>query len=185
VAALITLAHYFGRLGSNERTLLFIAFSGEELGLLGSQVIASSVLADSIIAVVNIEMIGRGLSRGKKRAYVTGPYFSDLQKILNKKLREISPELFGKKFFYNDPFHDEKLFYRSDNYSFAKRGIPAHTIMASSPEDPYYHSPDDEISTLDIDLMAHLIKAIALSCSGLVSGIDTPSRIKPRLLESR
>jgi len=60
VSAVISLAKYFKALNNNERTLLFVAFTGEELGLLGSKYFAADCEPDSIIAVINIEMIGRG-----------------------------------------------------------------------------------------------------------------------------
>jgi hypothetical protein len=58
--------------------------------------------------------------------------------------------------------------------------IPAHTLMLTNPKDVFYHSVNDEIETLNFYNMSLIIKAIALSTSGLVSGIDTPRRISNR-----
>jgi Zn-dependent M28 family amino/carboxypeptidase len=74
VAAIIRLAYYFGKLKSNERTIVFIAFSGEELGLLGSRITATKLNPDIIKAVINIEMIGRSISKRKKNPYITGSF---------------------------------------------------------------------------------------------------------------
>jgi Zn-dependent M28 family amino/carboxypeptidase len=65
---------------------------------------------------------------------------------------------------------------RSDNYSFAKKGIPAHTIMTSSPYDTYYHSLNDEWETLDYPFMAEVVRAIALASTCLADGTETPGK---------
>lgn len=177
VAAVITLAKYFKALNNNERTLLFIAFTGEEQGLLGSQQLAEDFEADSIIAVINIEMIGRAEFR-YSHPFISGYERSDLGTILNRNYRAFGGKKADKTFFKADPYTKEFLFRRSDNYSFAVKGIPAHTIQMTPPDDRYYHTLSDEASTLDFELMKKIINAIAVSTTGLVNGIDTPKRIR-------
>jgi Zn-dependent M28 family amino/carboxypeptidase len=81
--------------------------------------------------------------------------------------------------FYPDPYTEQNLFYRSDNATLAKLGVPAHTISTSKMDsEPNYHKPSDEISTLDLVNMAEIIKSIAISSGTIVSGKDTPSRVK-------
>ena len=176
VAAVISLAKYFKAIGNNERTLLFIAFTAEELGLLGSKFLANEFEADSIVTVINIEMIGRSESKNS-RPFITGYENSDLKEILNR-----SYQVFGdnkeKEFFKIDPYLKSLLFKRSDNYSFALKGVPAHSIMLTSTDDKYYHHPDDEAWTLDYQKMKKVIKGIAFGTTGLVKGLDTPGRIK-------
>ena len=184
-SAVIALARYFGALNNNERSILFITFSGEELGLLGSKQAASSWDPDNIKALINIEMIGRPISRRKIKPYITGGHLSDLQALLNQKLAEVNEPLYSKNFFTKDRFSYERLFYRSDNYWFAMNGVPAHTIMGSSPGDDFYHSPADEVSTLDFNFMAGIVKAIAISCSQLTHGNTTPARINKQKIEPR
>ena len=176
-SAIISLAKYFVQQSKNERTLLFVAFDGEELGLLGSTYFADHIEPEPIIAVINIEMIGRK-DNGTGKPYITGSQYSDLFKILNRRLNEYDSKTYGKKFIERDMYVNENLFIRSDNYSFAQLGIPAHSIMVTSTTDKYYHSLSDEPTTLDYRLMSNIIKAIAISCRGLVDGTDTPSRIK-------
>lgn len=178
-AAIISLARYFVQRKNNERTILFIAFAGEELGLLGSRAMASVVVPPSIKAVVNIEMVGRPRSRNKKKPYITGFNLSNFQKLINKRLFEVNPEYYGKKFFIDDSYATQNLFQRSDNYWFAQKGIPSHTIMASSPTDIYYHSQGDETATLDFEFMTGIVRAIAVGCGNIVKGTDTPTRITP------
>ncbi|HTE11504.1 MAG TPA: M28 family peptidase, partial [Chitinophagaceae bacterium] len=80
--------------------------------------------------------------------------------------------------FYPDPYTTEQLFYRSDNATLARLGVPAHTISTSKMDnEPNYHKASDEIQTLDMDNMAMIIKAIAKSSGSIVSGNDTPSRV--------
>ena len=177
VSALIALAKYFARMNMHERTLLFIAFAAEEQGLLGSQYMASQFEPDSIVAVINIEMIGRK-NAGSGNPFITGQDYSDLQKILNKNLQQYNSKKYGKVFFGGDRFFDHALFMRSDNYPFAFRKVPAHTISTTSPLDEFYHNLNDEPGTLDYKLMSRIVEAIAISTTGLVKGDNTPSRLK-------
>jgi Zn-dependent M28 family amino/carboxypeptidase len=80
--------------------------------------------------------------------------------------------------FYPDPYTDQNLFYRSDNATLARLGVPAHTISTSKMDsEPNYHKPSDQFETLDMDNMNEIIKAIAISSKTIVSGQDTPSRV--------
>ena len=176
VSAVISLAKYFKALNNNERTLIFVAFTGEEFGLLGSAFFAENILADSIIAVINIEMIGRSESN-KLKPYITGPEKSNLKKLLNNNYQQLMDKK-ENEFIKDDPYKESFLFRRSDNYPFALKGIPAHSIMLSSPFDIYYHNLNDEAVTLDYDLMKKIVRSVAIAVNGLVTGTDTPKRIR-------
>ncbi|HEY0771101.1 MAG TPA: M28 family peptidase, partial [Sphingobacteriaceae bacterium] len=81
--------------------------------------------------------------------------------------------------FYPDPYTDQNLFYRSDNATLARLGVPAHTISTSKMDtEPNYHKVSDEVETLDLHNMAEIILAIAESSKTIVAGKDTPSRVK-------
>jgi Zn-dependent M28 family amino/carboxypeptidase len=177
VAALISLAGYFSTVKNNERTLLFVAFSGEELGLTGSAYFAKELDASTTVAVINLEMLGRG-NNSSRNAYITGSKKSNLLDLMNSQLKKTNNKQYKNGYFKHDAYEESNLFERSDNYSFALKGIPAHTIINSQPEDIYYHTVKDEYNTLNYTLMATTVKAIALAVSGLVNGTDTPSRIK-------
>lgn len=57
--------------------------------------------------------------------------------------------------------------------------MPAHTISTSKMDsEPNYHKPSDEVSTLDMENMTAIIKAIAESSKTIVAGKDTPARVK-------
>ena len=175
VTAVITLASYFKKLDQNERTLIFVAFTGEEVGGFGSQFFSKSIDADKVIAMFNIEMIGTLSEWGFDSAYITGFEKSDFGAILQKNLE-------GSEFkFYPDPYPAENLFYRSDNATLAKIGVPAHTISTSQMNDePNYHQVTDEVSALKLSNMTEIIRAIALSSVTIINGTATPSRVKIR-----
>ena len=171
ISGLIHLARYFAQHPQRERTLIFIAFSGEEEGLLGSKKLVQSFDPKVVTAMINMDMIGRPISREKRYPYITGDHQSDLREIFNQKLYEVAPQ-YGKKYFRGDYFISENLFSRSDNFPFAQKGIVAHTIMTTSPNDEFYHSLNDEWETLDYSFMAEVVKAIALAATALVDGSD-------------
>lgn len=173
--AVICLAKYFKKLNNNARTLIFVAFTAEEIGEYGSQYFAKRVDPDKVVAMFNIEMIGKASKFGQNSAFITGFERSDFGPILQKNLQ-------GTAFkFYPDPYPAEDLFYRSDNASLAKVGVPAHTISTDQIDiDKLYHTVGDEYSTLDVGNITSTIKAIALSSRTIVAGTDTPKRV-PKL----
>jgi Zn-dependent M28 family amino/carboxypeptidase len=173
VAAIISLANYYSKMTNIERTLIFVAFGGEELGLLGSQNFSRRVVPDSIKAVINIDMIGR---KQFSNVFLTGSNYSNLYELLNRRLYKTDPQTYKKQFIRKEKAY-ENLFQRSDNFPFASKGIPAHTLMTTSDADIYYHSVNDEFNTLDYSFMSKVVKAIGIACEGLVTGEDTPTRI--------
>lgn len=174
-SAMIALAKYYKKLNNNERTLIFVAFTAEEIGMYGSRYFSQQLNPDEVIAMFNIEMIGKDSKFGKNTAFITGYDRSDLGKILQKNLA-------GTEFtFHPDPYVAQNLFYRSDNATLAALGVPAHTISTDQIDtDKFYHTIKDEYATLDVENILSTIKAIAKSAVSIVKGIDTPSRI-PKL----
>src|SRR5678816_816315 len=126
-------------------------------------------IRDRVMAMFNIEMIGTDSKWGKNSAYITGYEKTNMGEILEKNLK-------GTGFkFYPDPYTEQQLFYRSDNATLARLGVPAHTISTSKMDnEKLYHTQDDEFETLDMNNMAEIIKAIALSSTSIVGGRDTP-----------
>lgn len=175
VTAVIALAKYFKENPQNERTLIFVLFTGEEVGGFGSKFFTQGINPDAVSAMFNIEMIGTESKWGKNSAYITGYEKSDFGTILQKNLKDTN------FMFHPDPYPTEQLFYRSDNARLAAKGVPAHTISTSKMDaEPNYHQLSDEVSTLDLVNMTEIIKAIALSSKSIVNGLDTPSRIEKR-----
>lgn len=171
--AVILLASHFKKQGNNERTLVFAAFTAEEVGGFGSQYFSQQLAPESVAAMFNIEMIGTESKWGKNSAYITGYEKTNMGEILQANLKGSAFE------FHPDPYPQQQLFYRSDNATLARQGVPAHTISTAKMEDePNYHKPSDEVKTLDLQNMAQIIKAIAESSKTIVSGKDTPTRVK-------
>jgi len=172
-AAVIMLAKYFKELKNNERTIVFAAFTAEEIGGYGSQYFSRQFDPAKVVAMFNIEMIGTESKWGKNSAYITGYEKTDIGKMLQKNLEETDFN------FYPDPYPDQNLFYRSDNATLARLGVPAHTISTSKMDnEPNYHKVSDQIETLDMDNMAMIINSIAISSKTIVSGKDTPTRVR-------
>ncbi|MEO6611987.1 MAG: M20/M25/M40 family metallo-hydrolase [Chitinophagaceae bacterium] len=175
--AVIMLAKYFRESKNNERTIVFAAFTAEEVGGFGSQYFSQQFDADKVMAMFNIEMIGTESKWGKNSAYITGYEKTDMGEILAKNLE-------GSGFaFYPDPYPAQQLFYRSDNATLARLGVPAHTISTSKMDsEPNYHKLTDHVETLDMENMTMIIRAIALSSKSIVAGKETPARVKVETL---
>ncbi|MBY0245983.1 MAG: M20/M25/M40 family metallo-hydrolase [Sphingobacteriaceae bacterium] len=173
--AVIALAKYYKKLNNNQRTLIFVAFTAEEMGGFGAKYFSEQLNPDQVVAMFNIEMIGKDAKFGPNTAYITGFDKSDFGKILQKNLE-------GSAFsFHPDPYPKQNLFYRSDNATLAALGVPAHTISTVQIEDDkLYHTVKDEYSSLNAENILATIKGIALSAISIVKGEDTPTRI-PKL----
>ncbi|MEO6683662.1 MAG: M28 family peptidase [Ginsengibacter sp.] len=171
--AVLLLANYFSKLNDNERSLIFVAFTAEEIGGFGSQYFSKSIDPDKVVAMFNLEMIGTDSKWGKNSAFITGYEKSDFGQILQANLVHTPFK------FEPDPYPAQNLFYRSDNATLAALGVPAHTISTSKMDiEPNYHRQSDEVKTLDLPNMTEIIKAIALSSKSIISGKDTPSRVE-------
>jgi hypothetical protein len=175
ITGMISLAKYYKKLNNNERTLIFVAFTAEEIGGYGSQYFSSKLNPDDVVAMFNIEMIGKDSKFGQNTAYITGFDKSDFGTILQKNLK-------GTEFtFHPDPYPEQNLFYRSDNATLAALGVPAHTISTVQIDgDKLYHTVKDEFSSLDVNNILSTIRGIAKSAITIVKGTDTPTRI-PKL----
>jgi hypothetical protein len=173
VAAVLALAEYFKSKNNNSRSILFIAFTAEEMGLVGSNYFGKTISPESIVAGINIEMIGKESPFGPNTAWLTGFQRSNFGKIIQKNLSSSEFKI------YPDPFLSYRLFFRSDNASFARLGIPAHTFSTSPMDkDLDYHKVTDEASTLNMKTITQTIKAIAIGTKSIIAGEDTPTRVK-------
>ncbi|WP_420387219.1 M28 family metallopeptidase [Roseivirga sp.] len=171
--AVITLAKYFKDMGKKpERTIMFAAFTAEEGGGYGSTYFSQQLNPDEIVAMFNIEMIGKPAVSGPNTAWITGFDKSNFGELLQKAVEGTEYE------FYADPYPTQNLFYRSDNATLARLGVPAHSISTTPIDvDEDYHQASDEVSTLDLQHMTNTIKAIAAAATRMISGEDTPTRV--------
>ena len=171
VTGILALAEYFKKVGS-ERTLIFAAFTAEEMGLIGSTHFGKGIDASKFVAGINLEMIGKTPSFGPNTAWLTGFERSDFGKIIQKNLVGTGYQLFP------DPYKKFNLFFRSDNASLARLGVPSHTFSTTPIDvDEDYHQVSDEVETLDIAVITQTIQAVAVGTKSIISGVDTPTRI--------
>jgi len=172
--AVINLAEYFAKENSNARTLMFSAFAAEEIGGFGSRYFSEQLNPDQVVAMINIEMIGKPSKFGEGTVWMTGVERSNLQDLLNLKLSEnkSSMEIF------TDPYPEQGLFYRSDNATLARLGVPAHSFSSTQlDKDQHYHQVSDDLASLNLKSMHKVIEALSIGTKGLVDGSITPSRI--------
>lgn len=150
------LAEKLAEAGDNKRSILFVLFSAEEMGLKGSDHLAKKLKEEGLdlYAMINLEMIGVPMKAKDYMAYITGYENSNLA----QKFNEYSG---GKKVLGFLPQAKQmNLFKRSDNYPFYKEfEVPSQTICTFDFSNyPYYHHVDDEAELMDSEHMATLIE---------------------------
>ncbi len=134
-----------------KRTVYFVCFGSEEAGGFGSRYFLNNLPfpKENFIANLQFEMIGRPDTKVKpEELWLTGYERSNL-----------GPELAqrGAKLVI-DPRPSQNFFQRSDNITFARAGIVAHTVSSFDVEvNKDYHRPTDEIRTIDF---VHMTRAI-------------------------
>jgi len=145
------------------RSILFITFSGEEKGLLGSEYYVNNPIfpLEKTVANLNIDMIGRvdEVQRNtNKYTYIIGSdkLSTDLHRISEEANRFCCQLHFDYK--YNDPADKLKLYYRSDHYNFVKNNIPAIFYFTGLHED--YHKPTDTIDKIDFEKTTSIARLI-------------------------
>lgn len=139
------------------RSILFMTFTGEEKGLLGSAYYADNpaVPMEKTVLNLNLDMIGRRDGDHKNSppyVYIIGT--GEKSSVLNKFSERVNDKycdlIFDYK--YNDRDHPTRLFYRSDHWNFAKHGVPIIFYFDGLHED--YHKPSDEADKIEYDLLA-------------------------------
>lgn len=139
-----------------KRSILFLHVTGEEHGLHGSRYYSENPLfpIKNTIADINIDMIGRRDTLHpdtNNYVYVVG---SDR---LSSELHLINEAMNAKytnlelDYKYNDRNDPERIYFRSDHYNFAKKGIPSIFFYNGSHED--YHMPTDTPDKIEYDAL--------------------------------
>jgi len=178
--AIINIAQYYAKQGNNARTLMFAAFSAEEIGGFGSKYFSQQLDPKKIVAMINIEMIGKPSKFGAGSVWMTGMERSNLGEQLNLVLAKSNKQI------HQDPYPEQELFYRSDNATLARLGVPAHSFSSTQlDKDKHYHKASDDIASLDLSSMHSVIQALALATQPLVDGSVTPSRIDVNKVKSK
>jgi hypothetical protein len=155
-----------------KRSALFVWHVGEEKGLLGSQFFTDhpTVPIDSIVAQLNADMIGRrggtteqfdeaAHPEAANRLFVVGPNAApnNQGKVLGAILdtvnaRQLRPFALDRE--WDSPTHPERIYFRSDHYNYARKGIPIVFFTTGLHRD--YHRVSDEPAKIDYEKMARV-----------------------------
>jgi len=161
--ALIGLARAFAKGEKTRRSLVFVWHAGEELGLYGSRYFADNPPEsvgdiNNIVTQLNIDMIGR--NRDNRSAEASTVYAVGADRIsteLHNTLVDANASMsrpLSINFEMNDPSDGERIYYRSDHFSYASKGIPI--IFFFSGLHPDYHQVTDTVEKIDFDKMARI-----------------------------
>jgi hypothetical protein len=134
------------------RSIVFLTVSGEEKGLLGSRYFVEHPVVPlaSMVANINIDMIGRN---APDSVVAIGQDYSSLGPLAQEVIRS-HPEL-GLTV-ARDIWPQERFFFRSDHYNFARKEVPAIFFFAGVHAD--YHRPSDEVEKIDADKAARVAR---------------------------
>lgn len=153
------------------RSILFVTFTGEELGLLGSRYYARHPLVplDHTVAQINLEQLGRtnaqeGFDAGAMT--FTGFDFTDLPHAFEAVSAAAGVRVFSTK-------DSDAYFARSDNQPLADVGIPSSTVAVAYTF-PEYHGVADEWQKIDFPNMAKVDRAIAAGIAAVADSATPP-----------
>ena len=160
--ALLEIAERFASSPAPRRSMLFVSHTGEEKGLWGSEWFTDhpTVPRDSIVAQLNMDMVGRGKStdimgRGPNNVQLIGPrrlstQLGDLIDSVNAS-RPIRMDIDAS---FDANGHPLNRYCRSDHYMYARYGIPITYFSLGYHTD--YHQVTDEPQYIDYDHMARI-----------------------------
>ena len=145
---------YYAKNKTNKRSLIFVFFSAEEKGLLGSKHLAKKLKGQNmdLYFMFNYEMIGVKMDREDMLLYLTGFGKSNMAQTMN--------DYAGEKMIGYIPAETQyQLFRASDNYPFyTEFDIPAQTVSTFDFENfQFYHQPDDEFELMDTKHITNVI----------------------------
>ncbi|SFS93296.1 Peptidase family M28 [Sphingobacterium wenxiniae] len=146
------------------RSLLFIGLAAEEKGLLGSKFYVENPIfpLENTVACINLDMIGRiddkHLNGNHNYIHAIGlDKLSSEMKAVAEKANDtyIQMEL---DYMYDDPNDPLRLYYRSDHYNFAEKGIPSAFFFSGLHR--HYHTPEDTVDKIDFPMMVKREKLV-------------------------
>jgi hypothetical protein len=178
--ALMALARAFVNGPPPKRSLLFVWHAGEERGLLGSRYFADypTIPLETIVAQLNIDMIGRNRnnkSSEEDTVYLVGSdrISSELHQISREANREL-PRPLKLDYEMNDPDDLEQVYYRSDHYSYAAKGIPIIFFTTGLHAD--YHANTDEVSKIEFGKLTRVAQLVYETAARLANLDHPPAR---------
>ncbi len=147
---------------------MFVAVSGEEKGLWGSQYFADHPplpIADAI-ANLNLDMVGRNW---KDTISAIGREHSDLGTTLAR-VAAAHPELNMQP--VDDLWPQENFYFRSDHYNFARKGVPI--LFFFNGTHPDYHQVSDHADRIDAEKESRIVKLVFFLGLELANGAERP-----------
>jgi len=155
--AVTEVMQYFAKNKTNKRSLIFVFFSAEEKGLLGSKHLAKKLKSQNLnlYFMFNFEMIGVPMQNRDFLLYITGFGKTNMASKMN--------EYAGEKIIgYISAETKYQLFRASDNYPFyAAFDVPAQTVSTFDFENfEFYHKPDDEFELMDTKHMTNVVNTM-------------------------
>ena len=164
VASIMMAAKYLKAAGT-KRSVIFIAFTGEEEGMLGSEWYVSHPVVDLKNTIFNLNTDGAGYDDKSKITLIDQAVTTFDNSI------ERAAALAGLKV-GGDPAPEQQFYRRSDNISFAMAGVPAVDICPgvtglTDEIMKYYHQPQDEVGSLDFDYLADFVRAYSFALEEL------------------
>ncbi|MGO4919125.1 M28 family peptidase [Maribacter spongiicola] len=173
--AVLNMAENIGKFPT-KRSAIFIFFTGEEKGLLGSQYYVENPIFPLKQIVYGFNTDGGGYNN-TKLATVIG-----LNRTTAQKHIVAGAATFGLEAI-DDPAPEQGLFDRSDNVSFASKGVPAPTYSTGFDAfddeiNKYYHQAGDEADSLDFDYLLKFYRGYVLSGRLIANNPETPFWVK-------
>lgn len=161
------------------RSLVFLAVSGEEKGLLGSRYYSDhpTLPIEQTVANINVDMIGRN---APDSIVVIGQEYSSLGPLV-REVAAAHPEL-GLTV-ARDLWPEQRFFFRSDHFNFARKDIPALFFFAGVHED--YHRPSDEVENIDLDKTTRVARLIFYTAYEIANRPTPPQWTEEGLREMR
>ena len=172
------------------RSVLFVWHTAEEQGLLGSQHFTErpTVPIDSVVAMINMDMVGRnggmsedflaaGGSASPDRLFIVGPAAapSGQSRVLGTVVESVNASLRNPFTFdrtWDNPDHPERLYFRSDHYNYAQKGVPVVFLTTGLHED--YHKVSDEVSDIDFPKLARVATLVREITAALANRAERP-----------
>lgn len=163
-------AKYFAQAKSNKRSLLFVFFSAEEKGLLGSKHLAAKLKQQNmnLYFMFNYEMVGVPMQNRDMLMYITGFGKSNMAAKMN--------EYSGDKLVGYIPAETKYMLFRaSDNFPFYDEfNVPAQTVSTFDFENfQFYHQPDDEFELMNT---AHITTVVNKTIPVLEKMMNAPTK---------
>ncbi|HEX2189929.1 MAG TPA: M28 family peptidase, partial [Longimicrobiaceae bacterium] len=179
-AAVLAVAERYAALPQAQRpgrSLLLVWHTGEEEGLLGSEWFTDhpTVPRDSVVAQINIDMIGRN---HPDSIFVVGSRRASTQlgqAVEAANARQARPLVLDYGF--DAPGHPEQIYCRSDHYNYARYGIPVTFFTTGLHED--YHKPSDEADKIDYDKLARVTALVSDIVGDVASAPARPAVDRP------